>query len=94
MYDQLIKFSILGLSGLSLLSIDPLLVIARSQMWQLRSTVPENKSSKEKLSVTNGLIQVKSNFSIQETTTRIESLLKKRSIYFWQCPNRHTTDAV
>jgi uncharacterized protein (DUF302 family) len=80
MYDRLIKLSILGLAGLSLLSlakplpwrIDSPVVIARPQAPQLKSMISGDQN--------NGLTQLKSNFSIEEITTRIESLLKARNL--------------
>jgi uncharacterized protein (DUF302 family) len=73
MYQQLIKLSTLGLAGLLLLSINPISVIARTQAPRVNSMMSTSRSS-------NGLIQLKSNFSIEETTTRIESLLKERNL--------------
>jgi uncharacterized protein (DUF302 family) len=82
MSDRLIKLSILGLAGLSLLSlanhlpwsIESIPAIARPHSPQLKSMMPGAGDR------ANGLIQLKSNFSIEETTTRIESLLKERNL--------------
>ncbi|WP_310483514.1 DUF302 domain-containing protein [Chamaesiphon sp. VAR_48_metabat_403] len=71
-FDRLIRLSILGLTGLLLLSIGSLQVTARPQSQQLKSMISGDRS--------NGLIQLKSNFSIEETTARIESLLKERNL--------------
>jgi uncharacterized protein (DUF302 family) len=82
MLDRLIKLSILGLAGLvglSLLSlakplpwrIDLIPAIARPQLKAMMSGSGDRS---------NGLTQLKSNFSIEETTTRIESLLKERNL--------------
>jgi uncharacterized protein (DUF302 family) len=73
MYDRLIKLSILGLAGLLLLSIGSAPVTARPQSPRANSMMSTSRSS-------NGLIQLKSNFSIEELTTRIESLLKERNL--------------
>jgi uncharacterized protein (DUF302 family) len=72
MHQKLIKLSVIGLVELSLLSIDPLPVTARPQTQPVKSMMSGDRS--------NGLIQLKSNFSIEETTTRIESLLKERNL--------------
>jgi uncharacterized protein (DUF302 family) len=73
MYQQLIKFSILGLAGL-LLPTGSVPVIARPQSQQIKLMMPGPGDQ------SNGLIQLKSNFSIEETATRIESLLKERNL--------------
>ena len=73
-FDRLIKLSILGLVELSLLSIDAIPAIARPQSQQLKSMMAGAGDR------SNGLIQLKSNFSIEETTARIESLLKERNL--------------
>lgn len=72
MYDRLIKLSILGLVELSLLSIGSIPAIARPQSQQSKLMMSGDRS--------NGLIQLKSNFSIEETTARIESFLKERNL--------------
>ena len=81
MHDRLIKLSILGLAQISLLSlakplpwrIDPIPAIAHPQSQQLKSMMSGAGDR------SNGLIQTKSNFSIEETTTRIESILKEHA---------------
>ena len=82
MHDRLIKLSILGLAQISLLSlakplpwrIDPIPAIVHPQSQQLKSMMSGAGDR------SNGLIQTKSNFSIEETTTRIESILKERNL--------------
>jgi uncharacterized protein (DUF302 family) len=82
MSDRLIKFSILGLAGLSLLSL------AKPLPWRIglipATARPHSQPLKSMMSGSgdrsNGLIQLKSSFSIEETTTRIESLLKERNL--------------
>ncbi len=73
-FDRLIKLSILGLVEISLLSTNPTPAIARHQSQQLKSMMSGAGDR------SNGLIQLKSNFSIEETTARIESLLKERNL--------------
>jgi uncharacterized protein (DUF302 family) len=72
MHYKLIKLSILGLAGLLLLSLELTAVVARPQLPQLKPMISGDRN--------NGLIRLKSNFSIEETTTRIESLLKERNL--------------
>ena len=74
MYNLLTKLSILGIAGLSLRSIDPIPAIARPQSQQLKAMMSGAAAK------SNGLIQIKSNLSIEATTTRIESLLKERNL--------------
>jgi uncharacterized protein (DUF302 family) len=74
MYDRLIKLSILGLAGLLLLSIGSAPVTARPQSQQLKSMMSGAGDR------SNGLIQLKSNLSIEATTARIESLLQERNL--------------
>ena len=74
MYNLLTKLSILGIVGFSLRSIDPIPAIARPHSQQLKSMMPGAEAR------SNGLIQIKSNFSIEATTTRIENLLKERNL--------------
>ncbi len=73
-YDRSIQLSILGLTGLSLLSIGSLQVVARPQSQELKSMMSGSGDR------SNGLIQLKSNFSIEETTARIESSLTERNL--------------
>lgn len=72
MYDRLIKLSILGLVELTLLSINSIPAIACPQSSQVKLMMSGDRS--------NGLIQLKSNFNIEETTARIETLLKERNL--------------
>ena len=74
MYNLLTKLSILGIVGFSLRSIDPIPAIARPHSQQLKSMMSGAEAR------SNGLIQIKSNFSFEATTTRIESLLKERNL--------------
>ena len=73
-FDRLIKLSILGLVEISLLSTNHTPAIARPQSQQLKSMMSGSGDR------SNGLIQLKSNFSLEETTARIESALKERNL--------------
>jgi hypothetical protein len=66
-FDRLIKLSILGLAGLSLLSINPIPATARPQSPQVKSMMSGAGDR------SNGLIQLKSNLSIEACDREINA---------------------